>query len=90
MFHIASRHAQPAFDMATQSHLPASLPALNLPRTLARPAFAEPSRDLVASIEPGLAQVPFEYIRKGLRARGEEYVLSFGRTSSSQLTCLQE
>jgi hypothetical protein len=33
-------------------------------------------REAILAVEPNLSQVPFEYIRKGLHARGEEYVLT--------------
>lgn len=33
----------------------------------------EVSRDAICAIEPNLAAVPFEYIRKGLWARADEY-----------------
>jgi hypothetical protein len=31
-------------------------------------------REAILAVEPNLGQVPYEYIRKGLHARGEEYV----------------
>ncbi|OCH88738.1 hypothetical protein OBBRIDRAFT_733931 [Obba rivulosa] len=41
-------------------------PALQLPRRLARPQFEEVSRDAIVALEPDLADVPMEYIRKHL------------------------
>ncbi|KAI0045945.1 GMC oxidoreductase [Auriscalpium vulgare] len=78
MFQVASRPAhQPAYDMQYQHpHHPSALPNLQLPRNLQRPSYAEVSREAITSVEPGLAQVPFEYIRKGLHARGEELMAS--------------
>jgi hypothetical protein len=35
-------------------------------------------------VEPNLGQVPFEYIRKGLHARGEEYVQIISTPSLSK------
>ncbi|KAI0061084.1 hypothetical protein BV25DRAFT_1805967 [Artomyces pyxidatus] len=57
-------------------HTPTALPNLQLPRALARPSFAEVSRDAITAVEPSLAQVPFEYVRKGLHARGDEMMSS--------------
>lgn len=62
--------------MYQHQHPAAPLPNLQLPRTLNRPAFAEVQRDAILAVEPNLGQVPFEYIRKGLHARGEELMVS--------------
>ncbi|KAI0265365.1 hypothetical protein BC834DRAFT_825016 [Gloeopeniophorella convolvens] len=62
--------------MYQHQHAAAPLPNLQLPRTLNRPAFVEVQRDAILAVEPSLGQVPFEYIRKGLHARGEELMAS--------------
>jgi hypothetical protein len=75
MYHVASsRSTHQHRDMYQHQHSAAPLPNLQLPRTLNRPAFTEVQRDAILAVEPNLGQVPFEYIRKGLHARGEEYV----------------
>ncbi|KAH9903345.1 hypothetical protein C8Q73DRAFT_662130 [Cubamyces lactineus] len=45
---------------------------LNIPRRLARPSFAEPSRDAITRIDPGLAGVPLEYIRRSLAGNANQ------------------
>ncbi len=76
MFHLTSRHsAVPEALNLTSAHY--SYPVeqkLNVPRRLARPSFTEPARDAVARIDPGLASVPIEYIRKTLAANANESV----------------
>ncbi|KAJ8487844.1 hypothetical protein ONZ51_g3937 [Trametes cubensis] len=47
---------------------------LNIPRRLARPSFAEPSRDAITRIDPGLAGVPLEYIRRSLAGNANQRV----------------
>ncbi|KAI9452068.1 hypothetical protein BJY52DRAFT_1205788 [Lactarius psammicola] len=58
--------------MFQHQHPAAPIPNLQLPRTLNRPAFTEVQRDAILAVEPSLGQVPFEYIRKNLHARGED------------------
>lgn len=53
---------------------PISSPSVQLPRTLARPPFAEVSRDAIMAAAPELANVPAEYIRRNLRPRANQYV----------------
>ena len=75
MFHVAARPGQQHhYEMYQHQHPAAPLPNLQLPRTLNRPPFAEVQREAILAVEPNLGQVPFEYIRKGLHSRGEEYV----------------
>lgn len=50
-------------------------PNLQLPRKLARPNFAEISRETIAALEPELEEVPIEYIRRHLAGRADQYVL---------------
>ncbi|GBE83521.1 hypothetical protein SCP_0505750 [Sparassis crispa] len=73
MFQVASRPAPFAPEMlslpAHHQHVP---PSLQLPRTLARPSFNEVSRQTIASLEPELANVPFEYIRNHLAGQANE------------------
>ena len=77
MFQVASRHATvPEPLNLSSAHY--SYPVeqkLNIPRRLARPAFSEPARDAVARLDPGLAGVPLEYIRKTLAGNANAYVL---------------
>ena len=78
MFHVAARPGQQHhYEMYQHQHPAAPLPNLQLPRTLNRPAFAEVQREAILAVEPNLGQVPFEYIRKGLHSRGEEYVQTY-------------
>ncbi|KAH9983388.1 hypothetical protein BJV74DRAFT_850622 [Russula compacta] len=77
MYHVAARPAQHHYhEMYQHQHPAAPLPNLQLPRTLNRPAFTEVQREAILAVEPNLGQVPFEYIRKGLHARGEELMAS--------------
>ena len=64
MFHVASRHAPEALNLSGAHYQYPLEQKLNIPRRLARPSFSEPSRDAIARLDPGLAQVPLEYIRK--------------------------
>ncbi|KAG5643516.1 hypothetical protein DXG03_000708 [Asterophora parasitica] len=50
---------------------PASLPPVQLPRTLARPPFAEIARDAIAAVSPELVDIPAEYIRRSLRPKAD-------------------
>ena len=76
MFHVASRHAAPeALNLSSAHYQYPVEHKLNIPRRLARPSFSEPSRDAVARLDPGLAQVPLEYIRKMLAGNANECVL---------------
>ena len=78
MFHVATRPGQQHhYEMYQHQHPAAPLPNLQLPRTLNRPAFAEVQREAILAVEPNLGQVPFEYIRKGLHSRGDEYVSTY-------------
>ena len=63
MFQVASPHSQ-----YTSHHqpLPVSLPTVQLPRNLSRPKFTDISRDALIAVSPDLADVPSEYIRRGL------------------------
>ena len=57
---------------------PRSIPTsstVQLPRTLARPPFAEVSREAIIAVAPELANVPPEYIRRGLRPQTHQYVI---------------
>ena len=76
MFHVASRHsADPeALNLGSAHYSYPVEQKLNVPRRLARPTFTEPARDAVARIDPGLASVPLEYIRKTLAGNANESV----------------
>lgn len=69
MFQVAS--AQPHnFAPAQQSQH--QVPAKSLPRRLARPDLRQPNPKIIASVNPELANVPIEYIRRGLVDMGAE------------------
>ncbi|KAJ2922887.1 hypothetical protein H1R20_g14171, partial [Candolleomyces eurysporus] len=51
-----------------------SSPNVQLPRNLARPPFAEVSRDSIMAAAPELASVPVEYIRRGLRPKANQHL----------------
>ena len=76
MFHVSSRPNAPEALNLSAAHYQYPLEQrLNIPRRLARPSFSEPSHDAIARLDPGLAQVPLEYIRKMLAGKANEYVL---------------
>lgn len=72
MFQVASHPINvpfgPVSPMAQQFNAPSPV---QLPRTLTRPQFKNPSPDAIAAVEPELANVPIEYIRRGLMDMGE-------------------
>ncbi|KAG6851850.1 hypothetical protein C0991_005501 [Blastosporella zonata] len=78
MFQVATHPT--SFDKQSYSHtqrrssVPQAVPSVQLPRTLARPPYAEVSRQAIAAAAPELADVPAEYIRRGLRPMANEYV----------------
>ena len=76
MFQVASHPA----PFSTQPHhhhsRPIPTPTVQLPRTLARPSFVEVSREAIMAVAPELANVPAEYIRRGLRPKAHQYVHS--------------
>ncbi|CDO68613.1 hypothetical protein BN946_scf184996.g44 [Trametes cinnabarina] len=79
MFQVASRPAhhhgaipEPLNLMSSHYQNSSVAQKLNIPRRLARPAFAEPSRDALARVDPSLANVPFEYIRKMLAGNANQ------------------
>ena len=75
MFQVASHpHAFPLHAHGHHQPMPMSTPSVQLPRTLSRPQFAEVSRESVVAVAPELANVPAEYIRRGLRAKAPQYV----------------
>jgi len=47
----------------------ASSNKISLPRTLSRPQFTEVSSRAMAAASPDLANVPAEYVRRGLREK---------------------
>jgi hypothetical protein len=75
MFQVAS-YPSSSFPMHGHGHhqkqQQVSSPSIQLPRTLARPPFAEASREAILAAAPELASVPAEYIRRGLRSRANE------------------
>ncbi len=72
MFQVASRPATRFSNMDSYTHPTSVAPSLQLPRTLARPAFSEVSRESVTAIAPELVEVPVEYVRKHLAGQANE------------------
>ncbi|EGO01212.1 hypothetical protein SERLA73DRAFT_167340 [Serpula lacrymans var. lacrymans S7.3] len=58
---------------------------VQLPRTLQRPPYAEVSRDNIAALEPDLAGVPLEYVRRGLRVKANQMLAGISALSPSHL-----
>jgi hypothetical protein len=72
MFQVASHPAAFALHkhgqyMAHQQHIQPPQQSVQLPRTLSRPKPTDISRDALLAASPDLADVPPEYIRRGLR-----------------------
>jgi len=71
MFQIAS--AQPHnFPAGPVQQSQQQIPAKSLPRRLARPEFKQPNQKIIAAVNSELANVPIEYIRRGLTDMGTE------------------
>ena len=71
MFQVAS--AQPHnFAAGPVQQSQQQVPAKSLPRRLARPEFKQPNPKIIAAVNPELANVPIEYIRRGLADMGTE------------------
>ncbi|KAI0705453.1 hypothetical protein C8Q76DRAFT_630611 [Earliella scabrosa] len=90
MFQVASRHAAvpEALNLSSVHYQHSVEPKLNIPRRLARPSFSEPSRDSIARLDPGLASVPLEYIRKTLAGNSHEILTALSLlTIPSSLPC---
>ncbi|EJF61781.1 hypothetical protein DICSQDRAFT_136297 [Dichomitus squalens LYAD-421 SS1] len=89
MFHVASRHAAPeALNLSSAQYSYPVEHKLNIPRRLARPSFTEPARDAVARLDPGLASVPLEYIKKMLAGNANETLTALSLlTIPSSLPC---
>ncbi|KAF5384075.1 hypothetical protein D9615_003424 [Tricholomella constricta] len=89
MFQVASHPT--AFDKhaysrrSLSSPAPPHSPAVQLPRTLARPPFVEVSRDAIIAASPELASVPVEYIRRGLRPRANEMLAGISALAPSHM-----
>ncbi|TFK29486.1 hypothetical protein FA15DRAFT_631880 [Coprinopsis marcescibilis] len=86
MFQVASH--PPSFNMHAHGH-PANMshpsPSVQLPRSLARPPFAEVSRDAIMAAAPELGSVPAEYIRRGLRPKANEMLAGIAGIPRSAL-----
>lgn len=65
MFQVASLHSHGQYMAHHQQQVPAR-PPIQLPRNLSRPKFTDVSRDALVAVSPDLADVPPEYIRRGL------------------------
>ena len=70
MFQVAS--AQPHNFAPGPQQSQHQVPAKSLPRRLARPEFKQPNQKIIAAVNPELANVPIEYIRRGLSDMGAE------------------
>ena len=71
MLQVASHPS--SFSHPRQHPRPAPpIPTVQLPRTLARPSFNEVSREAIMAVAPELANVPPEYIRRGLRPKAHQ------------------
>ncbi|KAH9474442.1 Clampless protein 1 [Psilocybe cubensis] len=66
-------------------HSMSPIPGIQLPRTLARPPFAEVSRDAIMAVAPELANVPPEYIRRGLRPKAFQMLAGISALPPSHL-----
>ena len=91
MFQVASPvHHFPLHGHGHHS-MSAIAPSVQLPRTLSRPQFSEVSRESISAVAPELANVPPEYIRRGLRAKASQYVGLFRNCSISlTLKCFSQ
>ncbi|KAF8152966.1 hypothetical protein B0H34DRAFT_663238 [Crassisporium funariophilum] len=58
---------------------------IQLPRTLSRPPFAEVSREAIMAVAPELANVPAEYIRRGLRPKAHLMLAGISALPSSHM-----
>ncbi|KAI0696538.1 hypothetical protein BC835DRAFT_1271759 [Cytidiella melzeri] len=70
MFQVASHPT--SFSLPMDRASMQTTPNLQLPRNLARPAFAEVERSAITAIAPELGSVPFEYIRNHLAGQAPE------------------
>lgn len=75
MFQVASPIHPFAHGHGHHAVSPMAAASVQLPRTLSRPQFQEVSRESITAVAPELANVPAEYIRRGLRAKAPQYVL---------------
>ncbi|KAI0942815.1 hypothetical protein AcV7_002122 [Taiwanofungus camphoratus] len=71
MFQVASRPEALSLPMS-HHHATQVPPSVQLPRNLARPTLTEVSRETLVALEPGLADVPIEYIRKHLAGQANQ------------------
>ncbi|KAJ7620142.1 hypothetical protein FB45DRAFT_1006795 [Roridomyces roridus] len=60
-------------------------PAIQLPRTLARPAFTDISREALAAASPDLDRVPAEFVRHGLLAKATQMQAGIAALAPSHL-----
>lgn len=71
MFQVAS--AQPHnFAPGPVHQSQHQVPAKSLPRRLTRPELKHPNPNIIAAVNPELAGVPIDYIRRGLVDMGAE------------------
>ncbi|TFK32276.1 hypothetical protein BDQ12DRAFT_739501 [Crucibulum laeve] len=89
MFQVASHPTSFAmhghgYQQSTHSSSSVS-PTVQLPRTLQRPSFADVSRDAIITASPECADVPAEYLRRGLRARTSELLDGISSLSVSHI-----
>ncbi|KAF8920016.1 hypothetical protein CPB85DRAFT_1429482 [Mucidula mucida] len=88
MFQVASHPA--SFNQGTRNHhypTQAQAPAtsLQLPRQLDRPPVSDIPREVIAAANPELANVPAEYIRRGLGPKAPDMLAGIQALSPSHL-----
>ncbi|TFK52754.1 hypothetical protein OE88DRAFT_1656321 [Heliocybe sulcata] len=88
MFQVASRpqaHPFPSMgSLADELPVYSSPSALvHLPRTLQKPSYKEVNKDVLASIEPGLRDVPVEYVKRGIAQQAQEMLAAISAVGAS-------
>ncbi|EPQ50522.1 hypothetical protein GLOTRDRAFT_50449 [Gloeophyllum trabeum ATCC 11539] len=56
---------------------------VHLPRSLQKPQYKEINRDALASVEPGLRDVPVEYVLRGIAKQASEMLAAISAVSQS-------
>ncbi|KAK7053018.1 hypothetical protein VNI00_004339 [Paramarasmius palmivorus] len=91
MFQVASHpssfpaHGYRDSGRRGSSHATSSSPAVQLPRNLSRPEFVEVSQRAIVAASPELANVPPEYIRRGLRKQANEMLAGLSSLAPSHV-----
>ncbi|PPQ84204.1 hypothetical protein CVT24_004143, partial [Panaeolus cyanescens] len=84
MFQVASHPSSFSHHAHHGHHQQMTIP-VQLPRTLSRPQFSEVSREAIIAVTPELANVPPEYIRRGLRPKAQQMLSAISALPSSHL-----